>query len=86
MKLSWFPNMHIQLPTRILYINGFKGLRHQLDLLRKDTITPLPSHFAIATACAPGVIMTPISSMLEACNATSNLDPLYRRWMHGKSD
>lgn len=26
-----FPNMHIQLPTRIAYINGFKGLRQYLD-------------------------------------------------------
>ena len=26
-----FPNMHIQCPARILYINGFKGLRQYLD-------------------------------------------------------
>src|SRR5262249_50338648 len=28
---TFFPNMHIQLPTRVLYINGFKGIRHWLD-------------------------------------------------------
>ena len=26
-----FPNMHIQCPARILYINGFKGLRQYMD-------------------------------------------------------
>ncbi len=26
-----FPNMHIQVPIRIMYINGFKGIRSLLD-------------------------------------------------------
>lgn len=30
-KGSLFPNMHIQIPTRIFYINGFKGIRQFLD-------------------------------------------------------
>jgi len=30
-RSSLFPNMHIQLPTRIAYINGFKGIRQYLD-------------------------------------------------------
>jgi CRP-like cAMP-binding protein len=28
---SLFPNMHIQVPTRIVYINGFKGIRQYLE-------------------------------------------------------
>lgn len=37
-----------------------------------------------AAAIAPGVIMTPISSILEACNAGHmNPEPLYRRWTRG---
>ena len=35
-------------------------------------------------ALLPGVLMTPLSSVLEACNADHmNKEPLYRRWLRG---
>jgi len=87
-----FPNMHIQVPTRILYINGFKGLRQYFD----STVLPYlqktfpeynedhPNLFRLSLAIAPGVIMTPISSVLEASNAGhSNPESMKTRWMRG---
>lgn len=79
-----FPNMHIQLPTRVLYINGFKGIRHLLN----DHVDPEdyshPDHVRLLAAITPGVLMTPVSSVLEACNAGhSNPEPLWSRWRRG---
>lgn len=80
-----FPRMHVQLPVRVLYINGFKGLRHMIEDRIKPaaygpTLAPLVS---IGMAVAPGVIMTPISSVLEACNANLNPEPLHLRATRG---
>jgi len=87
-----FPNMHIQVPTRVMYINGFKGLRQYFD----STVLPYlqklypsnyeanPGLFRLALAVAPGILMTPISSVLEASNAGhSNPEPMYKRWSRG---
>lgn len=82
-----FPNMHIQIPTRILYINGFKGLRSFFD--RHVDTDALPNHPArmagrIAVAVAPGLLMTPLSAVLEASNAGhANKEPLLRRSFRG---
>jgi len=79
---SLFPNMWVQTPTRIVYINGFKGIRHYLDskILSEESSTAV----RLMTAITPGVCMTPVSSILEACNAGhSNPEPLYKRWTRG---
>lgn len=81
---SFFPNMHIQLPTRILYINGFKQLRSYLDSTVKPEEYSYPNIVRLGTAITPGVIMTPISSILEASVAgNSNPEPLMMRWTRG---
>eukprot|EP00534_Pseudo-nitzschia_fraudulenta_P000312 CAMPEP_0201118204 /NCGR_PEP_ID=MMETSP0850-20130426/2322_1 /ASSEMBLY_ACC=CAM_ASM_000622 /TAXON_ID=183588 /ORGANISM="Pseudo-nitzschia fraudulenta, Strain WWA7" /LENGTH=416 /DNA_ID=CAMNT_0047383211 /DNA_START=26 /DNA_END=1276 /DNA_ORIENTATION=- len=97
-KSEMFPNMHIQVPMRIFYIAGFKGLRAYLDQYAtedesSDTGRAAEEHDAIANrnfsrrlgiALAPGVIMTPISSLLEASNAGHlNKEPMTTRWMRG---
>jgi len=87
-----FPNMHIQVPTRVMYINGFKGLRQYFD----STVLPYlqqlypsqyeanPQYFRLSLAIAPGILMTPISSILEASNAGhSNPEPMIKRWYRG---
>lgn len=82
-----FPNMHVQIPTRIMYMNGFKGLRALFD--REFDPDKLPNHPArvagrFAVTIAPGLAMTPISSILEASNAGhANKEPLLRRSLRG---
>lgn len=77
----FFPQMHVQLPVRVLYINGFKGVRYLVD----DKFKPKEKSklFQLGCAVIPGVVMTPISSILEACNANLNPEPLYTRWLRG---
>jgi len=82
--VSLFPNMHIQVPTRIVYINGFKGLRARLDSAVDPDTYANPTAVRLGLAVTPGILMTPVSSILEACNAGhSNPEPLYRRWTRG---
>jgi len=82
--VSLFPNMHIQMPTRIIYINGIKGLRTYLDANVKPEDYQYPKLVRLGVALAPGIAMTPISSILEATHAGhSNSEPLYTRWMRG---
>ncbi|CAM9522540.1 unnamed protein product [Discosporangium mesarthrocarpum] len=80
---TMFPHFHVQIPTRVLYINGFKTIRSLLS----DHINPSdysdPSAVRLATALIPGIMMTPVSSVLEACNADANPEPLARRWIRG---
>ena len=79
-----FPNMHIQLPTRVLYINGFKMLRSGLHDAVKPELYSNPDSVRLGLACVPGICMTPVSSVLEACNAGhSNPEPLQLRAMRG---
>lgn len=99
-KGDLFPNMHIQVPTRVAYIAGFKGLRtymerfeeedEYLDVVNDDgtksTVTITKGEFwkKVGLTIAPGVIMTPISSILEASNAGHmNKEPMATRWMRG---
>jgi len=81
---SFFPNMHIQLPTRIVYINGFKQLRAYLDANIKPDEYASPTAVRLAAAITPGLIMTPVSSILEASVAgNANPEPMVTRWTRG---
>jgi len=79
-----FPNMHIQVPVRIAYITGFKGLRALLDRRVEPDQWEYPQIVRLAMAVSPGIVMTPISSILEATNAGHmNSEPMATRWMRG---
>lgn len=83
-KAELFPNMHIQVPVRIAYITGFKGLRSFFDSHVDPDSYDSPTAVRLATAVSPGIIMTPISSVLEASNAGHmNKEPIHTRWMRG---
>ncbi|CAI5742307.1 unnamed protein product [Hyaloperonospora brassicae] len=79
-----FPEMHLQIPTRVVYINGFKGIRHVLEKTVRADEFDYPHVVRLAEAVAPGVLMTPVSSMLEAFNAGHmNPESLATRWIRG---
>jgi len=79
-----FPNMHIQVPTRIVYINGFKGIRQYLDNNVQPEKYTHPTLVRWLVAVTPGLCMTPLSSVLEASNAGhSNPESMTTRWMRG---
>lgn len=81
-----FPNMHVQVPARIVYIAGFKGLRALFDKIDPDQWSTHPARVAVrfATTIAPGIVMTPISSILEASNVGhANPEPLLQRATRG---
>ena len=87
-----FQEMHVQIPTRVIYINGFKLSRQWLAGLVEEPVAAATARgdeqtrslIMLIPALLPGVLMTPISSILEACNAGhSNPEPLYRRWIRG---
>ena len=83
-KTPRFPIMHIQMPTRIFYINGFKGIRFYLDHHVNADAYSNPKLARLLMAVTPGVIMTPVSSILEASNAGQhNPEPIYRRLFRG---
>lgn len=83
-KADLFPNMHIQVPTRIAYICGFKGLRAFFDKHVDPELSTSPTAVRLLTAVSPGIIMTPISSLLEASNAGHmNSESMTTRWMRG---
>lgn len=82
---SFFPDMHVQVPCRVIYISGLKHIRSTFDDL-DFTNNPFESQIRLGLCIAPGIIMCPFSSMLEATNAgASNPEPLSRRWMRGYS-
>ena len=83
-KAEWFPNMHIQVPVRVAYITGFKGLRSLLDQKVDPETSSSPNLVRLAAAITPGILMTPISSVLEASNAGHmNNESMTTRWMRG---
>lgn len=83
-KAEFFPNMHVQVPTRIAYISGFKILRARLDEHVDADQWSMPQLVQLGTALLPGIVMTPISSVLEASNAGHmNSEPMATRWMRG---
>lgn len=70
----------------MVYINGTKGIRSYLDETIDPFDYPNPGMVGFAMMCAPGLGMTPLSSVLEAANAGHrNPKPLYRRWVDGVS-
>eukprot|EP00128_Syssomonas_multiformis_P013136 Colp12_sorted_trinity150504_noHs@21415 len=81
---SLFPSMHVQIPTRVVYINGLKGLRTFFEKNIRPEDHAFPTLMRLAQVVGPGVCMTPVSSILEASNAGHlNPEPLYRRWVRG---
>jgi len=83
-KSDLFPNMHVQVPTRISYICGFKVLRAKLDEHVDADTYSMPQLVRWGKTLAPGIIMNPISSLLEASNAGHmNSEPMTTRWMRG---
>lgn len=95
-QASYFPNMHIQVPTRITYICGFKLLRSYFDQQHihhqqqhdsnnnNNTNNSNETALRLGTAIAPGILMTPVSSLLEAANAGHmNPEPVLQRAMRG---
>ncbi|KAI3629922.1 hypothetical protein MIR68_011357 [Amoeboaphelidium protococcarum] len=90
-KIRYFPNMHYQLPTRILYINGIKSMRVYVErqkatLYQNGTIVNPWQQKLIETTAAiiPGLTMTPLSSLLEAFNAGHmNKEHLLKRATRG---
>jgi hypothetical protein len=83
-KAALFPNMHIQVPTRIAYIAGFKSLRAALDQHVEPEDYEYSNTVRLAVTVSPGILMTPISSLLEASNAGHmNSESMATRWMRG---
>ena len=80
--LVLFPNMGVQVPTRVVYITGLKQVRVAIEENVDFGAFTHPDAARVGAACAPGIIMTPVSSVLEACNVPSS-EPLWRRWVHG---
>lgn len=78
-----FPDMHIQTPTRVVYIVGIKHIRTMLqDIDYQKYQYPIATRLGFA--CLPGIIMCPFSSILEASNVgTLNPEPIYSRWRRG---
>lgn len=80
---SWFPAMHIQIPTRVVYISGLKEFRRILgEIETRDRLIP-QSLLQMLLSFAPGVIMCPLSSILEATHAHGNAEPMKTRWTRG---
>mmetsp|Transcript_9060 Transcript_9060/g.12052 ORF Transcript_9060/g.12052 Transcript_9060/m.12052 type:complete len:443 (-) Transcript_9060:155-1483(-) len=83
-KSKYFPKMHIQVPTRISYITGFKGLRAAFEENVNPEEFSSPTAVSLGMAIAPGIIMTPISGVLEATNAGHmNTESMATRWLRG---
>jgi hypothetical protein len=83
-RAEYFPNMHIQVPSRIAYVTGFKGLRAYLDKAVDPDVYAHPTSIRLIEAIAPGLIMTPVSGLLEASNAGHmNKESMATRWMRG---
>lgn len=83
-SIPLFPSMHVQVPARVAYITGFKSLRAYFDQNVDPDAFKYPSFTRLATAISPGLLMTPVSSILEACNVGHvNPEPLMRRCTRG---
>lgn len=82
-----FPSMQVQVPARVSYIMGFKSLRAFFERYVDPDVWSKPSErnaIRFFTTIAPGITMTPIASLLEACNVGHvNPEPLMRRAARG---
>lgn len=80
----FFPNMHIQVPVRVIYINGMKQCRSYFDNQQQGLLgNPNAWLYQLMYAMMPGLVMCPFSSVLEASNATNNTEPMTWRWTRG---
>eukprot|EP01089_Gocevia_fonbrunei_P005840 TRINITY_DN1633_c0_g1_i2.p1 TRINITY_DN1633_c0_g1~~TRINITY_DN1633_c0_g1_i2.p1 ORF type:complete len:380 (-),score=40.58 TRINITY_DN1633_c0_g1_i2:391-1530(-) len=82
-RQSLFPNMKIQIPSRAIYINGLKGIRSYLENNINLNNYQYPTLVLMVLAVTPGLAMTPVSSILEACNVEKNKEPLWNKWRRG---
>jgi len=83
-RASLFPHMSVQVPARVLYINGLKGIRQYLDARFDRNNYMYPAATGVLVSILPGIVMTPVSSVLEATNAGHyNNEKLHVRWMRG---
>lgn len=57
-----------------MYINGFKGMRAFFDRNVRPEEYQNPNMVRYAVAIGPGILMNPISSLLEASNAGKSDD------------
>ena len=86
---SWFPSMHVQAPTRVFYIMGLKEIRRRAAGVDTPAVAARAgvsdNACRLALAFLPGVVMCPVSSVLEATHARANKEPLATKWMRGYS-
>lgn len=81
---TWFPKMHVQIPTRIVYITGLKELRrHSNEIEFRDSKYFSPGVGRLLLSFVPGVAMCPLSSVLEATHARQNTESMMIRWTRG---
>lgn len=79
-----FPDMHVQIPARIIYIMGFKFTQPVVADALRSYETAHRDAVRVTTWCAPGILMAPVASVIVACNAGhSNPEPLFVRWTRG---
>ena len=50
---AYFPQMHVQLPLRVAYINGFKGLRLAVQRAFHPEEWSAPQTMSLVAACVP---------------------------------
>ena len=77
-----FPQMHVQIPIRVVYLNGIKQVRGYVDQVDCHQ-HQFPTVTRMLLSFLPGVVMCPFSSVLEASNATNNPTHISRRWLIG---
>eukprot|EP01065_Artemidia_motanka_P052543 TRINITY_DN9517_c0_g1_i3.p1 TRINITY_DN9517_c0_g1~~TRINITY_DN9517_c0_g1_i3.p1 ORF type:complete len:439 (+),score=76.74 TRINITY_DN9517_c0_g1_i3:97-1413(+) len=80
-RASVLPALYWQVPGRVAYVAAIKGLRSHFDSLAPPNES-LWNRFMLA--CAPGLIVTPLSGAIEAANAGSfNPEPMLTRSVRG---
>ncbi len=80
---TWFPKMHIQIPTRILYITGLKEIRRACGEIETRDRAVSQKTLKLVLSFVPGVVMCPLSSVLEATHSRQNTEPMMQRWRRG---
>lgn len=79
---AFFPQMHIQIPIRVVYLNGLKQTRRICD--RWDAPAGYAGPWKALMSFMPGIVMCPFSSILEASNVGDvNKTPMMTRWRQG---
>lgn len=82
-KGKYFPDMHIQIPIRVVYVNGLKQIRAVCDTTDTSEMKH-PNLVRMLLSFVPGCVMSPFSSALEAANAGKrNPESMAIRWIRG---